>query len=75
MKLACLLQSGISPEHMQKLSGLEGDQSILNLVVLRVCKIGYCPILSLSSPMYFQTTWFVLKDTIPHRSELPVLGG
>ena len=45
MQLACLMQSGISPDNMHKVSGLGGYQSFLKLAALQVCKIGYCPMI------------------------------
>ena len=60
MKLACPMQSGISPENMQKVAGLGGYKSILNLAVLQVCKIGYCPMIE--GPISDTTTVYtVLK--------------
>ena len=35
------MQSHISPDNLQKVSGLGIYQSILNRAVLQICKIGY----------------------------------
>ena len=35
------MQSRISPDNWQKVSGLGIHQSILNRAVLQICKIGY----------------------------------
>ena len=35
------MQSCISPDNWQKVSGLRIYQSILNCAVLQICKIGY----------------------------------
>ena len=35
------MQSRISPDNLQKVSGLGIYQSILNHAVLQICKIGY----------------------------------
>ena len=36
------MQSRISPDNWQKVSGLGIYQPILNRAVLQICKIGYC---------------------------------
>ena len=35
------MQSGISPDNLQKVSGFGIYESILNHAVLQICKIGY----------------------------------
>ena len=39
------MQSGISPDNMQQVLKLGLKQSILNPAVLRLPKIGYCPMI------------------------------
>ena len=39
------MQSRISPDNWQKVSGLGIYQSILNRAVLQICKIGYFPMI------------------------------
>ena len=50
----------ISLDNMEKVSGLGGYESILNLAVLQVCKIRYCPMIE--GPCSDSTTLYtVLK--------------
>ena len=42
------MQSSISPDNWQKVSGLGIYQSILNRAVLQICKIGYSPMIEAS---------------------------
>ena len=39
------MQSRMSPENWHKVSGLGIYQSILNRAVLKICKIGYIPMI------------------------------
>ena len=41
MKYVVIMQSRISPDNGQKVSGLGIYESILNRAVLQICKIGY----------------------------------
>ena len=45
MQPACLMQSGIFSENMQQAPSFGGYQSFLNPDILRLCKIGYCPMM------------------------------
>ena len=42
------MQSRISPDNWQKVSGLGIYQSILNPAVLQICKIGYVSMIEVS---------------------------
>ena len=39
------MQSRMSPDNWHKVSGLGISQSILNRAVLKICKIGYIPMI------------------------------
>ena len=54
------MQSCISPEYWQKVSGLGIYQSILNRAVLQICKIGYFSMIE-GSFTDFTTLYTVLK--------------
>ena len=62
MKLvkACLMKSGISPGNMQQGFSWGAYQSILNPAVLRLLKIGYCPMIK-GCGTDFATVYTVLK--------------
>ena len=45
MPLAYRMQSDISPDNMQQFPSLGGHQSILNPSVVRLCKVGHCPMI------------------------------
>ena len=51
MKLACLMQRGISPGNMKQVASLKVHQSTLNPSVLPFCKIGYCPMIKAPIPI------------------------
>ena len=54
------MQSCISPENWQKVSGLGIYQSTLNRAVLQICKIGYFSMIE-GSFTDFTTLYTVLK--------------
>ena len=54
------MQSRISPDNWQKVSGLGIYQSILNRAVLQICKIGYFSMVEVSSSD-FTAVYTVLK--------------
>ena len=54
------MQSSISPDNWQKVSGLGIYQSILNSAVLQICKIGYSPMIE-ASFTDFSAQYTVLK--------------
>ena len=54
------MQSRISPDNWQKVSGLGIYQSILNPADLQICKIGYFPMIEGSFPD-FTALYTVLK--------------
>ena len=60
MQLPCLMKSGISPGNMQQVLSWGGYQSILNPAVLRLWKIGYCPMIE-GYGADFTTVYTVLK--------------
>ena len=60
MKLACLMKRGISPGNMPQVFSWGGYQSILNPAVLRLWKVGYCPMIEWYGPD-FTTVYTVLK--------------
>ena len=60
MQPAWLMQSGISPDNMQIVSGLGEYQSILNTAVLQISKIGYCTLIE-GSCTDFTAVYTVLK--------------
>ena len=68
------MQSGISPDNMQKVHNLGKYQSILNPAVLPLCKIGYCPMIKGSFTDY-ATMYKVLKDAQMVGDVLEQLGG
>ena len=45
MQLACVMQSGISPDNMQSVFGLRVYQSTLNPAILQIFKVGYRPMI------------------------------
>ena len=60
MQLAYLMQSDISSDNMQQVPSLGGCQCILNPWVLRLCKIGHCPMIE-GFCSDFTTVYTVLK--------------
>ena len=54
------MQSRISPDNWQKVSGLGIYQSILNPAVLQICKIGYFSMIEVSCSN-FTAVYTVLK--------------
>ena len=60
MQLTCLIKSGISPGDMQQVFSWGGYQSILNPAVLRLWKIGYCPMIE-GYGTDFTTVYIVFK--------------
>ena len=54
------MQSRISPDNWQKVSGSGIDQSILNRAVLQICKIGYFSVIE-GSFTDFSALYTVLK--------------
>ena len=54
------MQSRISPDNRQKVSGLGIYQSILNPAVLQICKIGYFSMIEVSCSD-FTAVYTVLK--------------
>ena len=54
------MESSISPDNWQKVSGLGIYQSILNRAVLQTCKIGYSPMIE-ASFTDFSAQYTVLK--------------
>ena len=54
------MQSRISPDNWQKVSGLGIYQSILNRAVLQICKIGYFSMIEVSCSD-FTALYTVLK--------------
>ena len=54
------MQSFISPDNWQKVSGLGIYQSILNRAILQICKIGYFSMIE-GSFTDFTTLYTVLK--------------
>ena len=54
------MQSRISPDNWQKVSGLGIYQSILNRAVLQICKVGYFSMIE-SSFTDFSALYIVLK--------------
>ena len=54
------MQSRISPDNLQKVSGLGIYQSILNRAVLQICKIGYFSMIE-GSFTDFTAVYTVLK--------------
>ena len=54
------MQSRISPDNWQKVSGLGIYQSIFNRAVLQICKIGYFSMIE-GSCTDFTTVYTVLK--------------
>ena len=54
------MQSRLSPDNRQKVSGLGIYQSILNRAVLQICKIGYFPMIEVSCSD-FTAEYTVLK--------------
>ena len=54
------MQSGISPDNWQKVSGLGIYESILNRAVLKICKIGYFSMIEVSCSD-FTALYTVLK--------------
>ena len=54
------MQSRISPDNWQKVSGSGIDQSILNRAVLQICKIGYFSVIE-GSFTDFSALYKVLK--------------
>ena len=60
MQLASVMQSGISPDNMQKVFGLGVYQSTLNPAVLQIGKVGYRPMIE-GSCTDFTAVYSVLK--------------
>ena len=60
MKLACLMKRGISPGNMAQVFSWGGYQYILNPAVLRLWKVGYCPMIEWYGPD-FTAVYTVLK--------------
>ena len=64
------MQSGISPDNWQKVSGLGIYQSILNHAVVQICKIGYFSMIELRFPyrfyrcVYSLEAWKMVSDVL-----------
>ena len=58
------MQSRLSPDNLQKISGLGIYQSILNRSLLQICKIGYFSMIEGSSPILALYTVLKLEKMV-----------